>query len=377
MNSLAQRQDVAAGLLDAYTSARGMYAFRTYDARPANDSGQLRPEDILAANLLSLRLSASDVIPLFATGDGAPQELLESMNTALSNLREARAFEEYESAGELDLALTSLKRANEAARKVDGWTSVTVSKVLHRHVPHVVPIIDSRVRSFYGVNKQQDDKLYHLLWEDVRDNAEWLHEHARKCRTPDGRELSVLRVADILIWMRSTDPDAPTVDELTPDAWNSAGLEARGWEGFLPLATLDTSAVPRVPGVYAVLRESGAAPELLAERPHATARQASSYSESDLRSRWVSGARVLNIGRAATSLRNRLRQYRKFGEGTGLNHKGGRAIWQLSDPDSLTVAWRKLPGTYDGLSTRAAESGLIAKFQEAHGGAKPFANRTR
>lgn len=172
MNSLAQRRHVAAGLLDDYTSARGMYAFRTYDARPANDRGRLRPEDILAANLLSLRLSASDVIPLFAKGEGAPQELLESMNAALSSLREARAFEEYESTNKLDLALTSLKRANEAARKVDGWTSVTVSKVLHRHVPRVVPIIDSRVRRFYGVNKQQDGKLYHQLWEDVRVNGD-------------------------------------------------------------------------------------------------------------------------------------------------------------------------------------------------------------
>ncbi|UYG18222.1 DUF6308 family protein [Brachybacterium huguangmaarense] len=351
-----------------------MYAFRTYDARPANDRGRLRPEDILAANLLSLRLSASDVIPLFAKGEGAPQELLESMNAALSSLREARAFEEYESTNKLDLALTSLKRANEAARKVDGWTSVTVSKVLHRHVPRVVPIIDSRVRRFYGVNKQQDGKLYHQLWEDVRVNAGWLSELAGKYRTSDGRKLSILRVADILIWMRSVDPDAPTVDELTPETWDSAGLKASGWEGSLPLATLDASAVPRMPGVYVVLRESGVAPELLAERPHATARQASSYSESDLRLRWVSGAQVLYIGKAGTSLRNRLRQYRKFGEGTGINHAGGRSIWQLSDADNLTVAWHTLPANYDGLNASAAELGLIRAFREAHSELRPFAN---
>lgn len=377
MNTLAQRRHTAAKALDDYTSASGGYAFRTYDAQPANYSGQLRPEDILAANLLSLRLSASDVVPLFAEGAGAPQELLTAMNEALNGLREVQAFETYASTSELDQALTALKSANEAAQSVTGWTSVTVSKVLHRHVPHAVPIIDSRVRSFYGVNKKQDGKLYHRLWSDVHENADWLAELGREYRTSDGRELSVLRVADILIWMPSTDLDAPTIDDLTPATWDREGLEARGWEGFIPLSTHDSSGVPDAPGVYAVLRDGDTTPQFLAERPHATARQANSYTASDLHSRWVSGVQVVNIGRAGTSLRRRLRQYRQFGGGVGLNHKGGRSIWQLSDADRLTVVWRTFPVTYDGLSTRGAESGLIAKFQEAHGGAKPFANRVR
>lgn len=126
-----------------------------------------------------------------------------------------------------------------------------------------------------------------------------------------------------------------------------------------------------------MLRSDTTEPEFLPERPEATARQAYSYTESDLRSRWVPEASVLNLGRAGTSLRKRLRQYRKFGEGTGLNHKGGRSVWQLTDADRLTVAWRQFPVTFDGLSTRAAESGLIEQFQEAHGGARPFANRIR
>lgn len=377
MNSLAQRKHTAADSLSKYTSLRGGYAFRTYDVQPAHRNGGLLPEDILAANLLSLRLSAGDVIPLFAEGDEAPQKLLEAMNRALAALREVRPFEAHASTADLDLTLATLVNANEAAKKMPGWTSVTVSKVLHRHAPQIVPIIDSRVRSFYGAKKNQDQKLYHQVWSDLRENKGWLTELGRDYRTADSRELSLLRVADILIWMPSTDPNAPSVDDLAPDTWDRGGLEARGWEGFIPLATLNSSEVPDVPGVYLVLRGDATELEFLPERPHASARQAYSYTESDLRSRWVPDASVLNIGRAGTSLRKRLRQYRKFGEGTGLNHKGGRSIWQLVDADRLTVAWRQFPVTFDGLGTRAAESGLIEKFQEAHGGVRPFANRVR
>jgi hypothetical protein len=375
VNSLAQRKHTAADRLSKNTSPGGGYAFRTYDLQPTHRSEGLLPDDILAANLLSLRLSADDVIPLFAEGDEAPQKLLEAMNTALVALREERPFEAQCNTADLDRALAALVNANEATKRVPGWTSVMVSKVLHRHAPQIVPIIDSRVRSFYGVKKDQDRKLYHLLWSDLRENEGWLAELGRDYRTADGRELSLLRVADILIWMPSTDPNAPTVDDLTPSTWDRRGLEARGWKGFTALATLDPSAVPDAPGVYVVLRSDATDPEFLPARPEATVRQAYSYAESDLRSHWVLGANVLNIGRAGTSLRKRLRQYRKFGEGSGLNHKGGRSIWQLADADRLTVAWRQFPITFDGLSTRGAEAGLIEKFQEAHGGARPFANR--
>lgn len=374
MNSLDQRRCTAAESLSNYTSPGGGYAFRTYDVRPAHREEGLLPEDILAANLLSLRLTASDVIPLFAEGDGAPQRLLEAMNNALETLREARPFEAHPSTSDLDQTLAALAAANEAAKGVKGWTSVTVSKVLHRHAPQIVPIIDSRVRSFYGVKKSQDQMLYHQLWSDLRENKGWLTELGQDYSTPDKRELSLLRVADIIIWMPSKDPDAPTVDELAPDTWDREGLEARGWEGFTPLATLDSREVPAVPGVYVVLRDDVSEPEFLPERPQASDRQAYSYTGSDLRSRWVLDASVLYIGQAGTSLRTRLRQYRRFGEGSGLNHKGGRSIWHLADADRLTVAWRQLPVVFDGLGTGTAESGLIRRFKEAHGGSRPFAN---
>ena len=93
MNSLSQRKRTAAESRSKYTSLAGGYAFRTYDVRPPHRDEGLLPEDILAANLLSLQLSAGDAIPLFAEGDGAQQKLLEAMNSALAALKGGYAAE--------------------------------------------------------------------------------------------------------------------------------------------------------------------------------------------------------------------------------------------------------------------------------------------
>lgn len=138
MRSISELRDHARQILDEYTDGAKHYAFRTYDRAPLNQGDALLPEDVLAANLLSLKLSWQEVVPLFAKGDGPPQRLLAALNTSLPTLRAAGAFEGYESAEEMQSALAPVARANEATVGVEGWTQVTVSKVLHRHAPHVV-----------------------------------------------------------------------------------------------------------------------------------------------------------------------------------------------------------------------------------------------
>ncbi|MGB9036241.1 MAG: hypothetical protein WCC45_17145, partial [Paeniglutamicibacter sp.] len=68
-SSLGSLRGVAQRKLDRYTSKTLGYAFNTYDLQGDSDF-PLTPADVLMANLLSLRLSARDVIPLFTDGDG-------------------------------------------------------------------------------------------------------------------------------------------------------------------------------------------------------------------------------------------------------------------------------------------------------------------
>lgn len=195
--SLAALREIAPQRLDDYTNPAGTYAFRTYDNAPAN-TGPLLSEDILAANLLSLRLGWREVVPLFADGHDAGNALREALDHALTALADSPAFEDHDSTDALEATLKPLAVANEATAGVRGWSAVTVSKVLHRRLPHIVPVVDSRVRRFYASTAQPT--LRARLWRDLRDNAAWLRPLAAAYRTPDGRNLSLLRAADIVIW---------------------------------------------------------------------------------------------------------------------------------------------------------------------------------
>ena len=195
--SLKSLQSTASEKLDRYTSPKLGYAFHTYDRRGEWEA-PLTPSDVLMANLLSLQLSARDVIPLFMDDGGPAQHLLQALNAALTELGNAEPFETYDELQELEGAIQTLAAANAAAIAVKWWTAVTVSKVLHRRRPHIVPLIDSRIKEFYGAKRPES--VRRALWEDIRENKDWLGEVAATKRTPDGHPLSLLRLADILIW---------------------------------------------------------------------------------------------------------------------------------------------------------------------------------
>jgi hypothetical protein len=198
MTGLADIRPTAKALLDRYTEPTSHHSFSTYDHWYGSD-GPLAPADVLLANLMSLRLGWRQVIPLFADGKGPALGLRVALDEALTQLSSARAFEDHDSVEDLEDTLAPVAAANEATTAVPGWTAVTVSKVLHRRRPHIVPVIDSRVRAFYGA--RQPAPLRRALHEDIRQNRGWLAEHAQGRRTPDGRPVSLLRIADILIWM--------------------------------------------------------------------------------------------------------------------------------------------------------------------------------
>ena len=92
----------------------------------------------------------------------------------------------------------------DAARDCEGVTSVAITKILHRKRPDLVPINDSRLRSFYGV-KSGYPKLFEVIHRDLNDpeTYEILSDLALPYVGDDGRPMSVLRALDIVIWMHA------------------------------------------------------------------------------------------------------------------------------------------------------------------------------
>ncbi|WAH96175.1 DUF6308 family protein [Arthrobacter sp. MMS18-M83] len=203
--SLASLRATAPEVLDRYCSPSSHYAFNTYDVQ-GDIAAPLSPSDVLMANLLSLSLRWQEVIPLFAEGVGPQQRLRVALDVALAELKDLPPFESYETYEALEAAVASLSAANTATDGYTKWTPTTVSKVLHRRRPQIVPLNDSYVRTFYGVRNRRDSAaLRKALWEDLQEHGPWLTALASTKKTPDGHPLTVLRLADILIWMHMKD----------------------------------------------------------------------------------------------------------------------------------------------------------------------------
>lgn len=159
-----------------------------------------------------------------------------------------------------------------------------------------------------------------------------------------------------------TDAD-PTMERFTRDGWSRAG-----YSGFRPLLTLDKDRVPTGGGVYAVIRPTPDPPTFLAKsRGGHFKGQDPTVDIAVLEANWVDRAETLNIGKADV-LRRRLGEYRDYGNGKPIAHRGGRFIWQLADATGLLVCW-----SVTTENPRVVERGLIADFVRAHG-RRPFAN---
>ena len=148
-------------------------------------------------------------------------------------------------------------------------------------------------------------------------------------------------------------------------------IKEAGFTGFKTVAEMKDGGYLRLPdseGVYMLLRNSAEPPRFLrvGTGGHFKGKNPN-VSIEELHANWVDRASVVYIGKA-TSLKKRLGQHMRFGEGANVGHWGGRFIWQHADADNLLVCWRSTRE-----DPREIEAGLIQDFARQYG-SRPFAN---
>ncbi len=210
VNSLGSLRGCAELHLTEYTAPDGSFAFRTYDNLWGRAGMALTPLDVLAARLLAMPIGWEQVIPMFASVENRSTTLLRQMQTVLDDpAAQSAQFVDLSSLDDPPFALfraacLATERSG-SEPKPKGWTAVGVSKVLHRLLPNLVPIIDSQVLGFYGLRAGSNPgRFYGRLQSDLQAHRDWMQALADQWETDDGRPLSLLRAADIIIWRHRT-----------------------------------------------------------------------------------------------------------------------------------------------------------------------------
>jgi hypothetical protein len=142
------------------------------------------------------------VIAMFQPA-GPYRALLDEMQAVLDDdeSRTAR-FEDQDfdaPGGPWALVAAALRASNDTPQ----LKASTVTKILHRKRPQLVPIFDRRVAAVYGVKPRTPWRLWEPLRDDLIANSSWLTLLAAAHQTPDGRQLTALRALDIVLWEHS------------------------------------------------------------------------------------------------------------------------------------------------------------------------------
>jgi hypothetical protein len=151
------------------------------------------------------------------------------------------------------------------------------------------------------------------------------------------------------------------------------GLEKAAFTGFTAVADLVIDRCGDVgpgPGVYVVLRVAPSRPRFLSTSVGGWFKgRDPTVDVALLRRRWVEDTHVLYIGKAGTSLRQRVRALVDYGSGRPVGHQGGRYLWQVEGSSSFLIAWKPIA------DARREEIRLLDEFIGIHG-SLPFANIT-
>ena len=198
MNSVSTLRVCANGHLRHYVDPASLRAFHVYDR--LGDPSRFEPTDALAPGLLDAPVPTAVVVQLFSTINSpftalrrAMQHLLDGTELATPSFGE---LDLDDAAGPWALMRTVLKLSNGTS----GLKASKVTKMLHRKRPEFVPIFDSKVAAFYGTTSRTPWLLWPLLQRDLNEHHDQLSSLAAGLCTPDGRQLSLLRTLDIVVW---------------------------------------------------------------------------------------------------------------------------------------------------------------------------------
>lgn len=205
MKSIAHLENCAAKHLHNFVNPTGIRSFATYDRQ--DNPSVFGPLDALAPALLDAPLKRVEVNQMFSGIDENPYNNLRiTIQNCVKEL--ARLFDE--NGGVLDFEDAELSKSEGpwsmvracyvASEKTHNIAASKVSKMLHRKQPTFVPIIDSKLVSFYGLTMKEPRKYWIELQTDYRANRDFLDALAKGVNTSEGRPISSLRVADIVIW---------------------------------------------------------------------------------------------------------------------------------------------------------------------------------
>lgn len=213
MNSISSLSNCAEGHLNSFVSPTSLRSFRTYDRR--GTPGVLEPLDVLAPTLLDAPIRREEINRMFSLDPSdAFHNLKVKIETCLKAIhRENSLRKQNYCFGEIDFLeneetgyskpreLWELVRACFIASDATPNIKATkVSKILHRKEPEFIPIIDSKLVSFYGISISSPGKYWPVLQKDFLENQDLLDGLSKNVLTSDGEPLSSLRVADIVIW---------------------------------------------------------------------------------------------------------------------------------------------------------------------------------
>ncbi len=157
-------------------------------------------------------------------------------------------------------------------------------------------------------------------------------------------------------------------------------IKNAGFRGFRTVQELwnDTSSIPANKGVYMVLVCGDGKLEFVNPGTGGFFKDKDpNVSLNVLRQNYDPDTIVLYIGKAGAqggkaTLRSRLNQYLRFGQGKKVGHWGGRLIWQIESHADLVICWKPTPED----DPRQVERGLIKDYENQFG-RLPFANLSR